>query len=279
MEVYRYRKEMNDEVKRLKSQGRAVGLVPTMGALHRGHLELVDCSLKANDYTVVSIFVNPTQFDRQEDLGNYPRMLEEDISTLKKMGVQAVFAPETREMYPEPDNRQFDFGGLDKVMEGRYRKGHFNGVAQIVSKLFMTIEPDRAYFGRKDFQQLVIIKKLVKQLSLSVEIVGCPIVREKDGLALSSRNLRLTSEQRKHAPKIYQTLKQAASMKHNKNVDALKQWVTGRIDEDPFLETEYFDIVREDNLQPVKNWQKGNNLIGCIAVYCGEIRLIDNMKF
>lgn len=279
MEVFNYKNAIRKQVQNAKHKGYSVGFVPTMGALHQGHLSLVHCSLKNNDYTVVSIFVNPTQFNNPEDLKHYPQMLEKDLEILRNMHVDWVFAPEVKEMYPEKDTRVFDFGQLDKVMEGKYRQGHFNGVAQVVSRLFEAVIPDRAYFGKKDFQQFVIIHELTRQLQLPVEIVPCPIMREKDGLAMSSRNLRLTPEQRKHAPFVYQTLKQATQKSATMDLLPLKQWVTNTINADPYLDVEYFDIVDTFNLQSVTSWHKANSIIGAIAVYCGKVRLIDNIDF
>ena len=279
METYTKKAPINHRIKTLKSGNKTIGFVPTMGALHEGHLSLVRQCIQENAITVVSIFVNPTQFDNPADLDNYPRMEERDKEILEKEGVDIVFNPSSQEMYPEKDTRKFDFGHLDKVMEGKYRKGHFNGVAQIVSKLFSTIEPHRAYFGKKDYQQLVIIKELVKQRNYDIDIVAGPIIREKDGLAISSRNLHLTKEQRNHAPLIAQTLKACVKMPPDYSVDQIKKWVSDTINTDPYLELEYFEIVNAHTLEKIQSWEQSDEIIGCIAAYAGKIRLIDNIHF
>ncbi len=281
MEIYKTKKEVNQRVNQLKDQGKSVGFVPTMGALHEGHLSLVRCSKKDNDITVVSIFVNPTQFNDPKDFQRYPRMLDRDIELLEKENVDILFAPDEKEMYPEPDTRQFDFGHLDKILEGKYRPGHFNGVAQIVSKLFEAVPAHRSYFGRKDYQQYLIIKELVRRYmpNLDMEIVPCPIIREKDGLAMSSRNLLLTPDQRRSAALISQTLFRARELKDIMSVDEVKQFVIDTIDADPNLKTEYFEIANAQTLLPIENWDEADNIIGLIAVYDGEIRLIDNVDF
>ena len=271
--------ELKSIIEKEKSEGKTIGFVPTMGALHEGHLSLVEKAGQETDYVVVSIFVNPTQFNDKEDLAKYPRDLSSDLQLLEASDCRLVFAPEVETMYPEPDMRQFNFGQLEQVMEGRFRPGHFNGVAQVVSKLFYMVEPDKAFFGQKDFQQLVIIKSLVRQLNMPVEIVSCPIIRESDGLAKSSRNMRLTPEHRMHAPHIYRTLKSAAGKTGEMSVKEIKQLVVDEIDKDPFLKTEYFDIVDDEELQPVIAWSQEVNKTGCIAVFCGKIRLIDNIVF
>jgi len=250
-----------------------------MGSLHEGHLSLIDVSLKSNDVSVISIFVNPTQFNDKNDYQNYPRDIEKDLELARIKGCDLAFVPSEQEIYPEKDQRVFDFGSLDKYMEGKYRPGHFNGVAQIVSRLFTIIEPDRAYFGEKDFQQLVIIKKLVKQLKIPVEIVPCPIIREPDGLAMSSRNQLLTPAQRKSAPRISAVLHRAKDLTRKLKIPELKNFVISEIDSDPNLKTEYFELVLEDELIPLKNWPEKSPVIGCIAVKAGQIRLIDNIKF
>jgi len=262
-----------------RSEGKSIGFVPTMGALHKGHVSLVERSVAENDITVVSIFVNPTQFNDKNDLKNYPRMPEKDIAMLEAAGVNVVFMPTESEIYPEPDTRVFDFGMLDKVMEGKFRPGHFNGVAQVVSKLFDIVEPHRAYFGQKDYQQLAIIRAMVRMLGYRIEIVGCPIVREPDGLAMSSRNLLLTPEHRKSAPLIYQTLAEARNKTNELSVKDMIDWVVNRINSDPNLKVEYFELADADSLLPVQGWDHPNGIVGCIAVWAGNIRLIDNMMF
>jgi pantoate--beta-alanine ligase len=264
------------ELNKIRVKGETVGLVPTMGALHQGHLSLVKRAVADNKVVVVSIFVNPTQFNDKSDLSRYPRNLNADLKLLEDSGCSIVFAPDTNEIYPEPDIRTFDFGDLDKVMEGKHRKGHFNGVAQIVSILFELIKPDRAYFGLKDFQQLVIIKKLVKMLNLQTEIVPCPIIREPDGLAMSSRNELLSDEERKNAPFIYEILQEANNQTGKKSVKELIKWVINKINSNTYLTVDYFEIVNDKNLQPVTSWEDDCKKVACIAVFCGKIRLIDN---
>ncbi|MFW6245869.1 MAG: pantoate--beta-alanine ligase [Tangfeifania sp.] len=268
--------ELHAQLNELRKQG-AVGFVPTMGALHAGHLSLVENAMQENETVVVSIFVNPTQFNDPKDLQRYPRDLEKDLKLLEPTGCQLVFAPDPEEIYPETDTRKFDFGELETVMEGKHRPGHFNGVAQVVSKLFEIVKPDRAYFGQKDFQQLAVIKKLVKQLNLPVEVISCPIIREESGLAMSSRNQLLTSEQRKNAALIQKTLKEAKKLSAEKSVQELTKWVTETINKNPLLDVEYFEVVDAENLQPAKSWKETGQKVGCIAAYCGKIRLIDNI--
>jgi pantoate--beta-alanine ligase len=228
---------------------------------------------------VVSIFVNPTQFNNKHDLETYPRNLEADIKLLQSAGCDVLFAPSESEIYPEPDTRRFDFGTLDKVMEGAYRPGHFNGVAQVVSRLFNIIKPTRAYFGEKDFQQLAIIREMVKQYNVPVEIVGCPIAREEYGLALSSRNQRLSAEGKAAALSISKALFGSVYLKNEKSVSELKAWVIDKINSDPMLEVEYFDIVDALSLESIENWDETDNAVGCVTVYCGDVRLIDNIQY
>lgn len=263
----------------VRSEGKSVGLVPTMGALHEGHASLVKRSVKENKTTVVSVFVNPTQFNDKGDLERYPRTLEADCHLLEELGTDCVFAPTVEEVYPEPDTRQFDFTPLDKVMEGIYRPGHFNGVAQIVSKLFMYVEPDRAYFGEKDFQQLAIIREMVRQMNFNLEIVGCPIVREQDGLALSSRNALLTEEQRHVALAISQSLFASVDYANTHTLVETKKMVEETIGATEGLELEYYEVVDGNTLQPVLSWNDTDYIVGCITVYCGKVRLIDNIRY
>ncbi|MCF8363081.1 MAG: pantoate--beta-alanine ligase [Prolixibacteraceae bacterium] len=279
MELVHTKKALQEAVEKQKSSNRTIGFVPTMGALHQGHLSLIEIAGRQSDFVVVSIFVNPTQFNNKEDLDKYPRNIEQDLKLLDATSCGLVFAPSVNEMYPEEDNRKFDFGNLGSVMEGKHRPGHFNGVAQIVSKLFDAVMPDKAFFGLKDFQQLAIIRQMTEQLEYNIEIVACETVREPDGLAMSSRNKRLTPEQRKSAPLIAKTLNEAKNKAQNYKIEEIKQWVTSTIDANPYMETEYFEIVDEKTLQPVTTWGECDNKAGCIAVYCGEVRLIDNIKF
>jgi pantoate--beta-alanine ligase len=260
-----------------------VGLVPTMGALHDGHVSLVRKAVERCSLVVVSIYVNPTQFNNKEDLKNYPRNIEKDLSLLKTVlrPDDIVFTPSDKEMYPEEDKRIFNFGNLDKVMEGLHRPGHFNGVAQIVSRLFSIIDPDIAFFGQKDFQQLTIIKELLKQTGHGPEIIGCEIKREKDGLAMSSRNQLLKPEIRKKAGIIYKTISQAALMIREKEVAEIKDFVLLNIDQTEEFRTEYFEIVDDKKLIPVSSrsqMTKSDRYFACIAVYAGTIRLIDNIE-
>ncbi|QIA09805.1 pantoate--beta-alanine ligase [Draconibacterium halophilum] len=270
--------ELHAEIQRLNPD-KTVGLVPTMGALHQGHISLVKQAVSENPIVVVSIFVNPTQFNDPNDLEHYPRTLENDLKLLEPTGCSIVFAPNAKEVYPEPDKRKFNFGILEQVMEGQHRPGHFNGVAQVVSRLFELIKPAKAYFGLKDFQQLAIVKNMVKQLQLPVEIVPCAIIREESGLAMSSRNELLTDEQRKNAAVISETLFKAKELKGQKSVKEITDWVTETINKNPFLDVEYFEIVDDEQLQPVNNWNENSTYFGCVAAFCGKIRLIDNIVF
>ena len=263
----------------LKAQGKKVGLVPTMGALHAGHASLVKRSVNENDVTVVSGFVNPTQFNDKNDLVKYPRTLEADCKLLEDCGATLVFAPSVEEMYPEPDTRQFGYAPLDTVMEGAFRPGHFNGVCQIVSKLFDAVKPHRAYFGEKDFQQLAIIREMVRQMKFDLEIVGCPIVREEDGLALSSRNARLSSDERENALNISRTLFKSRTFAATHSVSETQKMVEDAIAAAPGLRLEYFEIVDGNTLQKIGDWNETSYAVGCITVFCGEVRLIDNIKY
>ncbi|KAA6345934.1 Pantothenate synthetase [termite gut metagenome] len=263
----------------LKIQNKKIGFVPTMGALHEGHISLVRRSTEENDITVVSIFVNPTQFNDTNDLLKYPRTLEADCKLLEVAGVSVVFAPSIEEMYPQPDTRKFSYPPLDTFMEGAFRPGHFNGVCQIVSKLFDAVQPHRAYFGEKDFQQLAIIREMVRHLKYNIEIIGCPIVREESGLAMSSRNTRLSPSERKIAPGIYWTLSESHIYASNHSISQTYKFVENIIAAIPSMRLEYFKIINGENLQDVKDWNKASHIVGCIAVHCGEGRLIDNITY
>ncbi len=255
-----------------------LGLVPTMGALHAGHRSLVDRARRECQTVVVSVFVNPTQFNDKNDLKNYPRTPEADLRLLEEAGADYVFMPSVEEVYPEPDTRQFDFGPIDKVMEGASRPGHFNGVGQVVSRLFELVEPARAYFGEKDFQQIAVIRELVRQLSIPVEIIDCPIVRAEDGLALSSRNTLLTPEHRAAAPHIYKVLSAAVEASQRMTPAETVEWVVREIDANPLLKVVYFQIVDARTMQQVAAWNDAEHIQGCITVMAGEIRLIDNIR-
>ena len=262
-----------------RKAGKTIGFVPTMGALHDGHLSLVKQCKRENGVCVVSIFVNPTQFNDKNDLQTYPRTLQKDCALLEPAGCDYVFAPSEDEMYPEPDTRVFNFGAIAEVMEGRHRPGHFNGVAQIVSKLFEIVEPDKAYFGEKDYQQIAVIRAMAQQLNMQVKLIACPIIREADGLAMSSRNTRLTAEQRQFAPAIARTLKESLTFVPSKNVLDVTSWVINTLNDVPSLRVEYYEIVDGDTLQPITGWDNAKSPTGCIAVFCGEVRLIDNIKY
>ena len=257
---------------------KSIGFVPTMGALHEGHLALMRRAKKENDLLVVSVFVNPVQFNNAGDLKKYPRAPEEDTKKLKSVHCDVLFAPDVKEMYPEEVTAQYDFGGLDKVMEGAFRPGHFNGVAVVVKKLFDIIRPHRAYFGEKDFQQLAIIKKLVEMEKIQVEIVPCPIVREPDGLAMSSRNRLLNSEERKIAPFIYKTLQEAKRRRSYICINPLRQMIINIFEGNEHFKLEYFDIVDDKTLRPVDAWNDKVGTVACVAVWLGSVRLIDNIR-
>ena len=273
--------DLKAELNAYKSAGKSIGLVPTMGALHAGHASLVERSVKENDVTVVSIFVNPTQFNDKSDLAKYPRTLEADCALLEEIGADIAFAPTVDEIYPEPDTRTFNYPPTDTVMEGGYRPGHFNGVCQIVSKLFMMVEPDRAYFGEKDFQQIAVIKAMVADQHYPLEICPCPIVREKDGLALSSRNTLLSSDERALAVNISRVLFISQSYAKNHSLQETKQWVIDTINSLDGLEVQYYEIVDGSSLLSLNNWDDSDYVVGCITVFCGKIpvRLIDNIKY
>lgn len=274
MKVFTESSKLSEALKQRKG---TCGFVPTMGALHEGHLSLVDRCRKECDTVVVSVFVNPTQFNDPNDLKNYPRTAEADIALLEKAGADFAFMPSVEEIYPEKDTRVFDFGLLDKVMEGPSRPGHFNGVAQVVSRLFDIVGCDTAYFGEKDFQQIAIIREMVRQLNYPIRIVPCPIVRNPDGLAMSSRNLLLTPEHRKAAPLIYQTLREEVDLHRAFPVEETKRRVMERINANPLLRVEYFSIVNADTLQDINDWSEAENIRGCIVVHAGTVRLIDNI--
>lgn len=271
--------ELKDCLSGERAGNKTIGLVPTMGALHDGHISLVERCVKENDICVASLFVNPTQFNNKQDLAAYPRTPEKDYELLEAAGCDYVFAPTEKEIYPETDTRIFDLGPVAEVMEGVHRPGHFNGVAQIVSKLFYIAEPGRAYFGEKDFQQIAVIRTMVKQSGIPVEIVACPIIRETSGLAMSSRNRRLTPEQHQKAPLIARTLKESTTFVADKNVQEVIDYVVNTINNEPVLRVEYFDIVNKETLQSIKNWTETTDPVGCIAVFCGEVRLIDNITY
>jgi pantoate--beta-alanine ligase len=280
MQVFYTKNELSAYVGEARQRGLTLGFVPTMGALHQGHLSLINYSRANSDITIASIFVNPTQFNRLDDLENYPRAIEKDLNLLREVGCNVVFIPSEKEIYPEKDTRVFDFDGIDRVMEGEHRPGHFNGVAQVVSKLFDIVTPHKSFFGQKDFQQVAILKKMVEKLNFNIEIITCPIIRELDGLAMSSRNQRLSPEHRVQAPLIYKALKESVEKSKSLTSAALiKDWVSNEINKSPLFEVEYFDIVDALTLQPIEQISNQKGHIGCIAVWAGKVRLIDNIIY
>ena len=281
MKVFQKIADLQNVLFEVHKEGKQIGLVPTMGALHAGHASLVKRSVAENDITVVSVFVNPTQFNDKNDLKSYPRDLESDCKLIEDCGADYVFAPEVEEMYPTPDTRHFDFPPVTSVMEGAHRPGHFNGVCQVVSRLFYIVRPTRAYFGEKDWQQIAVIKCLVKYLGIDIQIVECEIVREKDGLARSSRNTLLSEEERAIAPHIYKALKSSVTYSKKHTVEETHDKVVKDINAVEGLEVEYFSIVDGDTLQDVGSWDDSEYIVGCITVYCGKtpIRLIDHIKY
>lgn len=279
MLVLKHIEEVDNFITKAKKEKRSIGFVPTMGALHQGHLSLVKKAIEDTDIVVVSIFVNPTQFNDPNDLKNYPRTLKADLSLLRPLGVNAVFCPEVSTIYPEKDERTFDVGQVAEVMEGQYRPGHFLGVIQVVSKLFDIVKPDKAFFGEKDFQQIAVIRAMLKITKQPVEIISCPIFRAENGLALSSRNTLLDSKQLSIAPQIYQTLQESIKKYPESSPKEVIHYVTDIINSIDGLQVEYFDIVDADSLQSVSTWDEATAIQGCITVYCGKIRLIDNIKY
>lgn len=264
-----------------RKQGKKIGLVPTMGALHEGHASLITKSIGENDITVVSVFLNPTQFNDQNDFDRYPRTLEADSRLVEACGADYIFAPSVKDIYPSPDARHFEFPPVTTVMEGARRPGHFNGVCQVVSRLFYIVRPDSAYFGEKDWQQIAVVKQLAKYINSNVQIVECPIIRDPDGLAKSSRNSLLTKEERAIAPAIYQILRESVGYAETHSLKETRNMVVERINAIPELEVEYFEIVDGDSLLPVESWERSECIVGCITVYCGKtpIRLIDHIRY
>ena len=274
-------KELETCVELVRCEGKMIGLVPTMGALHEGHISLVRRSVQENDITIVSIFVNPTQFNDKNDLKNYPRTLQADCGMLEPLGVDYVFAPTVEEIYPEPDTRQFSYPPIDSVMEGERRPGHFNGVCQIVSKLFYMTKPNTAYFGEKDFQQVAVIRAMIADLKIPVKLVSCPIVREDNGLAMSSRNTLLSPEEKETALNISRCLFQSVDYARHHTVAETCEKVVGELNTVAGLNVEYFQIVNGITLQPVASWEEAEDIVGCITVFCGArpVRLIDNIRY
>ncbi|MCD8317349.1 MAG: pantoate--beta-alanine ligase [Paraprevotella sp.] len=281
MELIHTIEELKRELSKARIKGEKIGLVPTMGALHEGHASLVKRCVKENDVTVVSVFLNPTQFNDKVDLEKYPRMLEADCRLMEEVGANIVFAPSVEEMYPEPDTRKFSYPPIDSVMEGAFRPGHFNGVCQIVSKLFMAVEPDRAYFGEKDFQQIAVIRAMVKDLKFKVQIIACPIVREESCLAMSSRNMLLYPEERKIAANIFKVLSKSKNFATSHTLKETQCYVIDTLNAIVGLEVQYFSIVDGNTLQELERWTDSDYIVGCITVYCGShsIRLIDHIQY
>lgn len=270
---------LTDTLQGLRQKGQTIGFVPTMGALHPGHISLINRCVADNDYCVSSVFVNPTQFNDPKDLEAYPRTPEADALMLEQAGCDILFMPTSKEVYPTPDTRQFTFGPLEAVMEGAFRPGHFNGVAQVVSRLFELVKPDKAYFGEKDFQQLAIIRAMVSQLGMAIDIVACPIIREADGLAMSSRNKRLTPEQREKAPLIADILLKSRTFARDNSVEATIRYISERLRPEDGFKLDYMAIVDGRTLQAVKDWTETDYIVGCVAVFCGPVRLIDNIVY
>ncbi|WP_302983021.1 pantoate--beta-alanine ligase [uncultured Muribaculum sp.] len=280
MEIIRTVAQLRKAVETAKLNQKKIGLVPTMGALHEGHMSLVQSACSDNDVVIVSVFVNPTQFNNANDLQTYPRTEEADCKKLRQAGVHIAFVPSVEEVYPEPDTRIFNLGPVAEVMEGAMRPGHFNGVAQVVSRLFEMVRPDRAYFGEKDFQQIAVIRRMVELEGFNLEIVPCPIVRADDGLALSSRNVRLSEHQRDVAPNIHRILKESLKWAETLGVEETATRVADAINQFPEMEVEYYKIVDQKTMQPVTDWYAdGHGAVGCITVYLGDVRLIDNIKY
>lgn len=273
--------QLKEELAKARTEGKTIGLVPTMGALHEGHASLVRRSAAENDLTVVSIFLNPTQFNDKSDLDRYPRTLEADCELLQSEGASLVFVPSVEEIYPEPDTRVFSYPPTDAVMEGAYRPGHFNGVCQIVSKLFDYTQPDRAYFGEKDFQQIAVIRRMAEDLGFKIDIVACPVIREQSGLAMSSRNTLLTPEERHIAANIYKALERSRHFAANHTVQETHDYVQRSINATEGLQIQYYNIVNGQTLAEVHSWSEADDIVGCITVFCGHtpIRLIDHIRY
>jgi len=279
MIVFTEKQALKAYLLKFKAQNKTIGFIPTMGALHQGHLSLIEKAQQKNDLVVVSIFVNPTQFDKEEDLQKYPKTIQNDLKLLESVSCDVLFNPSVQEIYSNNIiSEKFDFDGLEHEMEGAFRTGHFDGVGTIVKTLFEIVAPNRAYFGQKDFQQLQIIKKLVKKHRLHTKIKGCPIFREKDGLAMSSRNVRLTDAQRSAAPFIYKTLKKARKKFRTEKIHIVTNWVENKFKKHPLFELEYFTIANEKTLKTTKTKESGKRYRAFIAVFAGEIRLIDNIR-
>ncbi len=278
MQVFNTVKDICSYIDKCKNENKTIGFVPTMGALHDGHLSLILESEKQNDITVVSIFVNPIQFNNEQDFIKYPKTNEQDLQLLKKINCNAVFIPSIKEIYPQPNNNVFNLGYLESIMEGKFRPGHFQGVAKVVDRLFKIINPNNAYFGQKDFQQLAVIKKLVQITNSNVNIIACPIIREKNGLAMSSRNVRLSSQNREEASIIYKTICKLSDFVNNNNIIDFKIWATNEINSHKDFKIEYIEVVDTDTLHIVNSLKNHKHISCCIAVFCKDVRLIDNIQ-
>lgn len=279
MKLFTTQEELGAYIADIRNQSQTIGFVPTMGALHSGHLSLIRRARQENDIVVCSIFVNPLQFNNPDDLKKYPRTLTEDLAILEPAGCDAVFYPTAEEMYPDEVNEKYSFNHLDKVMEGKFRPGHFDGVAVVVNRLFKMVLPHRAYFGLKDFQQIAIVKSMMLQTNSPVELIPCPIVREADGLAMSSRNVRLSAEGRKLAPFIFETLKWGKQQLKKASPAEVTRMVLDRFKLHPEFEPEYFEIVDSDTLMPVETFESSDPPVACIAVWLDQVRLIDNLVY
>ena len=281
MKEIKYRSELTQELDKLRSEGKSIGFVPTMGGLHEGHLSLIRRCKSENDLTVVSLFLNPTQFNDPKDLETYPHNTAEDLEALEREGVDIVFVPSPKDMYDQGEQPpHYNLGRVVEVMEGKHRPGHFEGVVWVVSKLFKLVHPDKAYFGEKDYQQIAVIRKMVQEdPQMDVEIISCPVIREDDGLAMSSRNRRLNEEERAAAPRIYEGLQRGVEWSSAHTVPEVESMVVYYIEENPLLRVEYFEIVEGNTLERVEAWNEAKSIVGCITVYCGEVRLIDHIRF
>ncbi len=277
MIVFEKATELNQFLASEREKGKSVGFVPTMGALHNGHISLINKAKAENNLAVSSVFVNPTQFNNADDLKKYPRTIDADKVLLEKFGCDVLFFPSVDEIYPEKDNTLFDLGGLDTLMEGKFRPGHFNGVAMVVKRLLEIVQPDNAYFGEKDFQQLAIIRYMVKAEKLPVNVIGCPTLRESSGLAMSSRNMRLTEEEKADAVAIYKALLEAKENAKTLTPQKVKEKFENTINQNPVFKFEYFEIVDSETLLAVEEWNLKRKAVGCVAVWIRDVRLIDNL--
>jgi len=278
MQVFKTITNISSYVNICKNENKTIGFVPTMGALHNGHLSLIKESKKQNDITVVSIFVNPIQFNNEQDFIKYPKNFEKDLNLLQNVNCDVVFLPTEKEIYPEPDNRVFDLGYLENIMEGKFRPGHFQGIAKVVDRLFNIVKPNNSYFGQKDFQQLAVIKRLVEITNLKINIIACPIIREENGLAMSSRNTRLTQNQFSKASIIFSTISKLKEFITENKFNEYSNWAKITIDSESEFKTEYIEIVDTKTLKKVISPKNHKSITCCIAVYCDEIRLIDNIQ-